>query len=64
VSRRQRRTAVIGKGAPVEIGGRLGAGEHEQRSRKLVEESVEAMGGRWLLPTVASSSPEGRSGRR
>jgi hypothetical protein len=55
---------LVGKGAPVEIEGWLGAGEHEQRWAKLAEESVEAMGGRWLLPTVASSSPEGRSGRQ
>jgi hypothetical protein len=63
VSRRRRRTATVGKGAPVEIGGRLGAGEHKQRLGKLAEELVEAMGGRWLLPTVASSSPERRSRR-
>jgi hypothetical protein len=29
VSRRRRRTTIVGKGAPVEIGGWLGAGEHE-----------------------------------
>jgi hypothetical protein len=29
VSRRRRRTVVVDEGAPVEIGRRLGAGEHE-----------------------------------
>jgi hypothetical protein len=34
-SRRRRRAALVGNGAPAGIGGRLGVGEHEQRSGKL-----------------------------
>jgi hypothetical protein len=63
VSRRRRRTVIVGEGASVGIGRRLGAREHEWRSGKLVEELAGAMGGRRLLPTATSTSPEGRSGR-
>jgi hypothetical protein len=54
--------AVAGSGAPAEIRWCLGVGELEQGWRKLTRGSVGAMGDRWRLPTVASSSPEGRSG--
>jgi hypothetical protein len=62
MSRRRRRAVVVGEGAPVEIGRRLGAREHEWRSGKLAEELAGAMGGRWLLPTVTRGSPERKSG--
>jgi hypothetical protein len=55
---------VVGEGASVGIGRRLGAREHERRSGKLAEELAGAMGDRRLLPTATSTSPEGRSGRR
>jgi hypothetical protein len=55
---------IVGKGAPVEIGGWLGAGEHGQRSGKLARGSVRAMGTRWWLSTATRGSPERRSGRR
>jgi hypothetical protein len=54
---------IVGEGASVGIGRWLGAREHEWRSGKLVEELAGVMGGRRLLPTVTSTSPEGRSGR-
>jgi hypothetical protein len=56
--------AVVGSGAPAEIRWRLGADEHEQVLGKLARGSVGAMGGRQQLSMAASSSPEGRSGRR
>jgi hypothetical protein len=55
---------VVGNRAPAKIGGRLGAGEHEQSSGKLARGSVRAIGARWWLSTVTSGSPERRSGRR
>jgi hypothetical protein len=64
VSRRRPRKVVVGNCAPAKIGGRLGAGEHEQRSGKLARGSVRAMGTRWWLCTVTRGSPERRSGRR
>jgi hypothetical protein len=64
VSRRRRRTVLVGNCAPAKIGGRLGAGEHEQRSGKLARGLVRAMGARWWLSTVTRSSPERKSGRQ
>jgi hypothetical protein len=64
VSRRRRRTVIVSHCAPAEIEGRLGAGEHEQESGKLVRGSVRAMGARWWLSTATRGSPERRSGRR
>jgi hypothetical protein len=56
--------AVAGGGAPAEIRWRLGAGEHEQVMGKLASGSVGAMGDQRWLPTVVSSSPDGRNERR
>jgi hypothetical protein len=56
--------AIAGNGAPAGIDGGLGAGEHEQMMGKLARGSVGAMGNRRRLPTVVSSSPYGRNGRR
>jgi hypothetical protein len=61
MSRGQQWAVVVGSGAPAEIRWHLGAGEHEQRLGKLARGSMGAMGGRWRLSTVASTSPEGRS---
>jgi hypothetical protein len=58
VSRRQRRTVIVGEGASVGIGRWLGAREHERWSGKLAEELAGAMGDRRLLPTATSTSPE------
>jgi hypothetical protein len=55
---------VVGNRAPAKIGGRLGAGEHEQSSGKLGTGSVRAMGARWWLSTVTRGSPERRSRQR
>jgi hypothetical protein len=63
-SRRWRRAALVGSGALAGIQRRLEAGEHEQGLEKLAMGSVGTMGGRRRLPTAASTSPEGRSGRR
>jgi hypothetical protein len=60
----RRRVELVGNGAQAEIGLRLLVGEHEWGLGKPARGSVEAMGGRWLLPTATSTSPEGRSGRR
>jgi hypothetical protein len=56
--------AVVGNGAPAEIQWYLRAGEHEQVLEKLSRGLMGAMGGRWRLPTAASSSPEWRKGGR
>jgi hypothetical protein len=64
MSRRRRRTVIVGEGASVEIGRWPSAREHKWRSEKLAEELVGAMGGRWLLPTVTRGSPERKSRRR
>jgi hypothetical protein len=45
MSRRRRRTVIVGNHAPAKIGGRLGAGELEQRSGKLIRGSVKAVDG-------------------
>jgi hypothetical protein len=50
--------------SPAEIGLQLLAGEHKWGFGKPARGSVEALGGRWLLPTAVSTSPEGRSERR
>jgi hypothetical protein len=55
---------VVGNRAPAKIGGRLGAGEHEQSSGKLARGSVRAISARWWLSTGTCGSPERRSGRR
>jgi hypothetical protein len=62
VSRRRRRTVVVGDYALAKIGGRLGAGKHKQGSRKFARGSVRAIGARWWLSTVIRGSPERRSG--
>jgi hypothetical protein len=64
VSRRRRRTVIVGNCAPAKIEGRLGAGEHEQRLGKLARGSVRAMGARWWLSMATCGSPERRSERR
>jgi hypothetical protein len=63
-SRRRRRAALVSSGVPAGIGGRLGVGEHERRSGKLVRGSVRAMGAREWLSTTARGSPEGMKGGR
>jgi hypothetical protein len=63
-SRRRRQAAVVGNGAPTGIRWRLEAGEHEQALGKLSRGLMGAMGGQRRLPTVASSSQEGRSRQR
>jgi hypothetical protein len=60
----RRQAAIVGSSASAEIRRHLKAGEHKQGMGKLARVSVGAMGGRWWLSTVASTSPEGRSGRR
>jgi hypothetical protein len=64
VSRRRRRAALVGNGAPVGVGGRLGIGEHKQGPGKLPRWSGRAMDAWWRLPTAARGSPERRNGRR
>jgi hypothetical protein len=64
MSRRRRRTVIVGNGVPAGIGGRLGVGEHERGSRKLSRGSVRAMGTRWRLSMVTRGSPEWRKERR
>jgi hypothetical protein len=44
MSRRRRRTVIVGEGASVEIGRWPGAREHKWRSGKLAEE----LAGRWV----------------
>jgi hypothetical protein len=63
-SKRQRRAALVGSGVLTRIGGRLGVGEHERRSGKLVRGSVRAMGAWEWLSTAARGSPEGMKGER
>jgi hypothetical protein len=58
VSRRRRRAALVGNGALVGVGGRLGAGKHKQGPGELSRVSGRAMAAWWRLPTVAWGSPE------
>jgi hypothetical protein len=58
----RRRVELIGDDASAEIELRLQAGEHEGELGKLIRGSVEAIGGRWLPPTVVRGLPERRSG--
>jgi hypothetical protein len=53
---------LAGDVASAELGLQLLAGEHAWGLGRLIRGSVEAIGGRWLLPTVARGSPERRSG--
>jgi hypothetical protein len=63
-SRRRRRAAVVGNGAPTGIRRCLEAGEHEQALGKFSRGLMGAMGSRRRLSKAARRSLEGRSGRR
>jgi hypothetical protein len=56
--------AFVGGGVSAGIGGRLGVGEHERKSGKLVRGSVRAIGAREWWSTAARGSPEGMKGGR
>jgi hypothetical protein len=57
----RRRVELTGDDASAEIELRLLAGEHEGELGKLIRGLVEAIGGRWLPPTVVWGLPERRS---
>jgi hypothetical protein len=64
VSWRRRWAALVGNGALVGVGGRLGAGKQKQGPGELSRVSGRAMAAWWRLPTAAQGSSEKGIGRR